>query len=63
MTDTDAEFPGDVDHPDHDAFLLELGRATFVAAGLAGIAFDVLPCTRGSTRPRSTTRSGGWRRG
>ncbi|MEW1990134.1 hypothetical protein AB0365_16965 [Brevibacterium casei] len=29
-------------HPDHEEYLLELGRATYAAAGLAGIAFDVL---------------------
>lgn len=40
MTSTD--HPGDPNHPDHEAYLLELGRATYAAAGLAGIAFDVL---------------------
>lgn len=36
------EYAGDPGHPDHEIFLLELGRATYAAAGLAGIAFDVL---------------------
>ena len=40
MTSTD--HPGDPNHHDHEAYLLELGRATYAAAGLAGIAFDVL---------------------
>jgi hypothetical protein len=39
---TYAEHAGDPGHPDHTAYLLELGRATYAAAGLAGIAFDVL---------------------
>ncbi len=38
----EAEHAGDPGHPDHEAYLLELGRATYAAAGLAGIAFDVL---------------------
>lgn len=42
MTVTNAEHAGDPSHEDHEAYLLELGRATFAAAGLAGIAFDVL---------------------
>lgn len=37
-----AEHAGDPGHPDHEVFLLELGRATYAAACLAGIAFDVL---------------------
>lgn len=39
---TAAEHAGDPVHPDHEAYLLELGRATYAAAQLAGIAFDVL---------------------
>lgn len=39
---TEPEFPGDPRHPDHEEWLLELGRATYVAAGLSGIAFDIL---------------------
>lgn len=42
MTAMSAEHAGDPSHTDHDAYLLELGRATYSAAGLAGIAFDVL---------------------
>ena len=33
---------GDPRHPDHDAWLLELGRASYQAARVAGIAFDLL---------------------
>lgn len=39
---TFVEHAGDPDHPNHEAYLLELGRAAYAAAGLAGIAFDVL---------------------
>ena len=39
---TEAEYPGDPRHPDHTDWLLELGRATCAAAGLSGIAFDLL---------------------
>ena len=39
---TEAENAGDSGHPDHETYLLELGRATYAAAALAGIAFDVL---------------------
>lgn len=39
---TDAEYPGDPRHPEHTDWLLELGRATYAAAGLSGIAFDLL---------------------
>lgn len=42
MTTDSAEHAGDPGHPDHVTYLLELGRATYAAAGLAGIAFDVL---------------------
>lgn len=42
MTTSSAEYAGDPGHPDHEEYLLELGRATYAAAGLAGIAFDVL---------------------
>jgi hypothetical protein len=33
---------GDPRHPDRDAWLLEFGRASYQAARVAGIAFDVL---------------------
>lgn len=39
---TAADHAGDPGHSDHQTYLLELGRATYAAAGLAGIAFDVL---------------------
>lgn len=42
VTTSNAEYAGDPEHPDHEDYLLELGRATYAAAGLAGIAFDVL---------------------
>lgn len=42
MTTSSAEYAGDPGHPDHEDYLLELGRATYAATGLAGIAFDVL---------------------
>lgn len=38
----DEEYPGDPRHPEHTDWLLELGRATYAAAGLSGIAFDLL---------------------
>ena len=43
------EFPGDPRHPDHERFLLELGRATYAATRLAGVAFDVLRILGGKT--------------
>ncbi len=42
MMTSNAEWAGDPGHPSHNDYLLELGRATYAAAGLAGIAFDVL---------------------
>jgi hypothetical protein len=39
---TDAEHPGDPNHPDHEQWLLELGRANYAAARLAGVTFDIL---------------------
>lgn len=42
MTTTEADHAGDPSHPNHEAYLLELGRATYAAAEVAGIAFDVL---------------------
>lgn len=42
LMSTEAEYPGDPRHPDHTDWLLELGRATYAAAGLSGIAFDLL---------------------
>ena len=38
----DAQYPGDPRPPDHPEWLLELGRATYAAAGLSGSAFDLL---------------------
>lgn len=38
----DVEYPGNPRHPEHTDWLLELGRATYAAAGLSGIAFDLL---------------------
>lgn len=38
---------GDPRHPDHDSFLLELGRATYAADRLAGICFDILRVLKG----------------
>lgn len=35
-------YPGDPQHPRHKEYLLELGRATYAAASLASIAFDIL---------------------
>lgn len=43
MTDNDEErTPGDPAAPEHDAFLMELGRATYTAARVAGVCFDLL---------------------
>ena len=42
MMTSNTEWAGDPGHPSHNDYLLELGRATYAAAGLAGIAFDVL---------------------
>lgn len=42
MMTSSAEHAGDPKHPDHEAYLVELGRATYAAAGLSKIAFDVL---------------------
>jgi hypothetical protein len=33
---------GDPEHPDHVAWLLALGRATYAAARVAGVCFDIL---------------------
>lgn len=41
MNDT-AGTAGDPQHPDHEAWLLALGRATYNAARVAGICFDIL---------------------
>jgi len=35
-------YPGNPAHPQHEVYLLELGRATYAAARLAGAAFDIL---------------------
>lgn len=36
-----AEHAGDPRHPDHEKWLLELGRATYAASRVAGICFDL----------------------
>lgn len=36
------EYPGDPHHPNHTEWLLELGRASYVATRVAGISFDIL---------------------
>lgn len=36
-----SEYPGNSQHPDHDRWLLELGRATYAASRVAGICFDL----------------------
>lgn len=36
------EAAGDPRHPDHDAFLAELGGATYASLCVAGISFDIL---------------------
>lgn len=41
-TGSAVEYAGDSNHPDHEEFLLELGRATFAAIGMTGTAFDIL---------------------
>lgn len=38
---TNPQYSGDPRHPDHEAWLLELGRATYAAARVAGICFDL----------------------
>ncbi len=47
MTSPHAEYPGDPEHPDHTNYLQELGQATYAAAELARIAFDMLRVHRG----------------
>lgn len=41
MADLSPIHPGDPRHPEHDPWLLELGRATYAAARVAGICFDL----------------------
>lgn len=41
MQNEEPRSAGDPSHPDHDAWVLELGRATRVAAQLATICFDL----------------------
>ncbi len=36
------EYEGDPRHPDHHTYLAELGAAVYSAAGVAGIAIDIL---------------------
>ena len=38
---SDAQHAGDPRHADHERWLLELGRATYAAARIAGICFDL----------------------
>lgn len=38
----DPQYPGDPRHPDHEQWLLALGRATYASQSLAGVAVDVL---------------------
>lgn len=38
---TDPEHAGDPRHPEHEEWLLELGRATYAASRVAGICFDL----------------------
>ena len=41
MNDARARYAGDPQDADHEAWLLELGRATYAAARLAGVCFDL----------------------
>lgn len=41
MADSSPAHSGDPRHPEHDVWLLELGRATYAAARAAGICFDL----------------------
>lgn len=43
MTNTQSvTTPGDPRHPDHEDWLLALGKATYAASKVAGICFDIL---------------------
>lgn len=35
-------YPGDPKHPEHNLYLVELGKATYAAAGVAGICFNII---------------------
>ena len=41
MNDQVTRYAGNPRHPDHEAWLLELGRATYSASRVAGICFDL----------------------
>lgn len=41
MNDPTPQHAGDPRHPDHERWLLELGRATYAASAVAGICFDL----------------------
>lgn len=53
---TDAEYPGDPRHPEHTDWLLELGRATYAAAGLPASLSISCGCTQVSS-PGTCTRT------
>lgn len=42
MSATGAAYAGDPQHPDHPKYLTELGAAVYSAAGVAGVASDIL---------------------
>src|SRR5690348_12527333 len=42
VTQASAPYAGDPAHPDHPKYLTELGAAVYAAAGVAGVASDVL---------------------
>jgi hypothetical protein len=42
VSDSGTPYAGDPQHPDHPKYLTELGAAVYAAAGVAGIASDIL---------------------
>jgi hypothetical protein len=42
VSESNADYAGDPQHPDHTMYLTELGAAVYEASSVAGIAFDVL---------------------
>jgi len=42
ILEQEAEWAGDPAHPEHEKYLLELGRTFYAVTSLAGICFDVL---------------------
>jgi hypothetical protein len=42
VSQTNTGYAGDPQHPDHTIYLTELGAAVYAAAGVAGIASDIL---------------------